>query len=360
MGIFEGMLKDNESLFRDEIALDYDFLPKLLPYREKEQKYIATCIQPLLSRRNGKNILVHGAPGIGKTAAIRHILRDLEHETEDVIPIYVNCWKKNTLHKILLEICDILDYKFTQNKRTDELFEIIKGIVNKKSAVFVFDESDKLENLDVLYMVLEEIFRKTIILITNYKSWFDNLDERLKSRLTLELLEFKPYNETETKGILKKRMEYAFVPDVWEEDAFEKIAKKTAEIEDIRSGLYLMRESGLVAENYASRKINLKYVDEALSKLQESSTRKKEEVTDDDTKVILGLIKDNPNIKSGDLHKLYGAKGGSLSYKSFMRRIKNLEKGNFVSLTKTAGGLEGNTTLIKLKGMNKKLDDFNQ
>ena len=29
------MLKDGESLFRDEIALDYDYLPKILPYREK-------------------------------------------------------------------------------------------------------------------------------------------------------------------------------------------------------------------------------------------------------------------------------------------------------------------------------------
>ena len=56
MGLFKDMLKSDESLFRDEIALDYDFLPKLLPYREKEQFYLANCIKPLLQKRNGKNL----------------------------------------------------------------------------------------------------------------------------------------------------------------------------------------------------------------------------------------------------------------------------------------------------------------
>ena len=100
MSLFKNILKSDESLFRDEIALDYEYLPKLLPYREKEQFYLANCIKPLLQKRNGKNILIHGAPGIGKTAATKHILRDLENETEEVIPIFINCWKKNTTNKI--------------------------------------------------------------------------------------------------------------------------------------------------------------------------------------------------------------------------------------------------------------------
>ena len=123
------------------------------------------------------------------------------------------------------------------------------------SAVFVFDEADKLEDFDFLYLLLEEIFRKTVILITNFKNWILNLDERVRSRLTAELKEFKPYNPEETKGIMKKRMSYAFVPGVWEEEAFELVAKRTIEISDIRSGLYLLKESALAAENKASRKI---------------------------------------------------------------------------------------------------------
>jgi len=165
MSLFKDMLKADETLFRDEIALDYDFLPQLLPYRENEQFYLASCIKPLLQKRNGKNLLIHGPPGIGKTAATRFVLRDLENETDEVVPIYINCWKKNTTFKILMEVCNIINYRFTQNKRTDELMEEIKKILNKKSVVFVLDEIDKLEDLDFLYTILEEIYRKSIFLI---------------------------------------------------------------------------------------------------------------------------------------------------------------------------------------------------
>ena len=150
MGVFDEMLKSGESLFMDPVALDYDYLPKLIPYREKEQRQVALCIKPLFGNRNGKNVLVHGAPGIGKTAAIKHIFRELEDKTDDIIPIYINTWQKNTTYKIVVEICDQLNYKFTHNKKTEELFAIVQKDLNKKSVVFCFDEIDKVEDLDFL------------------------------------------------------------------------------------------------------------------------------------------------------------------------------------------------------------------
>jgi archaeal cell division control protein 6 len=225
MGVFDDVLRSDQTLIKNDAALDYEFLPKLLPYRENEQRYLATCIKPLFQERSGRNLFIHGAPGIGKTAATRHVLRDLEEKTDDIETIYVNCWQKNTTYKVLLEICDLLGYKFTQNKKTTELYKVITSIVNKKSAVFVFDEIDKAEDLDFLYFVLEEVHRKCIFLITNYKSWLVELDERIKSRLIPEITEFKQYNVDETKGILKERIEYAFYPGVFEVDSFELLAK---------------------------------------------------------------------------------------------------------------------------------------
>jgi len=357
MGLFKDLLKADESLFKDEIALDYEFLPKILPYREKEQFYLANCIKPLLQKRNGKNVLMHGPPGIGKTAAARSVLRELENETEDVYPIYINCWKKNTTFKIITDICDQLGYKFVQNKRADELLEEIKKIINKKSAVFVLDEIDKLEELDFLYSILEEIYRKTIFLITNYKTWLNTLDERIKSRMTAELVEFRQYNAEETKGILKDRLKYAFVHGVWEEDAFGLVAKRAAELRDIRSGLYLLKESALIAEDKASRKIGLEHVKAAIEKLDEFSVKKSTDL-EEDIKIILDLVKKNSNSKIGDLFKKYQDNGGTLSYKSFQRKIKKLEEGKFITTEKTEGGQEGNTTIIRYKGATKKLTEF--
>ena len=193
MSMFKDMLKDTESLFTTNVeALDFDYLPKLVPFREAEQKQIANCIKPLFQKRNGRNILVHGKPGIGKTVAIKHILKELEEETDEIFPIYINCWQTTISFKIMIEICNQLGYKFTQNKKTEELTKVVKDIINQNSgAVIIFDEIDKVEDTDFLYLLLEEVYRKTIILITNYKSWFTQVDERTRSRLIPDLLEFK-------------------------------------------------------------------------------------------------------------------------------------------------------------------------
>ncbi len=357
MGLFKSILRDDESVFMDDVALDYDYVPKLMPYRENEQFKIASCIKPLFAERNGKNVFVYGKPGIGKTLAIRHVIQELEEETDDIIPIYVNCWQKNTTYKVLLEICDLLGYKFTQNKKTEELFKVVRDIVNKKSAVFVFDEVDKSEELDVLYTLIEQIYRKTIILITNFKSWMDNLDLRVKSRLTPELIEFKPYNSNETKGILENRMKYAFQKGVWANDAFDLVVKKATELQDIRSGLYIMREAGNASEERASKNIEIVDVEFAIKKLNDFSIKKSTDL-DEESQRILEIARGNTGSKIGDLFKVYEKQGGQMTYKTFQRKIEKLSKSKFIVTEKIAGGKEGKTTIIHTDKVEKTLSDF--
>mgnify|MGYP001579355645 CR=1 FL=1 len=127
MNLFDNTLKNNESLFLDETVLDFEYLPHIIKYRENQQKYIAESIKPLFQGRNGKNLLITGTHGIGKTAATRFVLRELEEKglDEEVLPIYINCWKKDTGYKIVLEICEKLNYKFIQGKHTDQLLKEI-------------------------------------------------------------------------------------------------------------------------------------------------------------------------------------------------------------------------------------------
>lgn len=358
MALFKDMLGADESLFRNEIALDYSFMPKLAPYRESQQRQIASCIKPLFQKRNGKNLFIYGKPGIGKTLICRKVLDAIEEETdEEIVPIYINCWKTNTSFKIMNEICKAIDYKFTQNKRTEELFEIIKQILNKRSVVLCFDEIDKVEDLDFAYSILEDIYRKTIIFITNMKSFLDTVDQRLKSRLMMDPLEFKPYNFEETKGILKQRISSAFVPGVFSAEVLELVATKTVELEDIRIGLYLLREAGLAAENKSSKKITVEDVQEAIKKLNDYNIKDSADL-EDDVRFILSLIKENSNSKMGDLFKIYQDKGGRLVYKSFFRKVKKLAEGKFVNLSKVEGGVDGNITIVKYKEKEKKLSEF--
>lgn len=360
MGIFKDILRSDETIFKDVNALDYDYVPKLIPFREIHQKHMASCIKPLFQQRSGRNLFIHGPPGIGKTVACKHVLQELEEEYDEILPIYINCWEKNTSHKIMTEICDALDYRLTHNKKTDELFKILLEKLNKKPVVLVFDEIDKAEDYDFLYWILEQVYNKSVFLITNYKEWLLNLDERIKSRLLSEILEFKPYNLPETKEIILQRINYAFKDNVVQEDAFEAVVKKTYGMEDLRKGLYLLREAGNLAEDKSQRQITIENISTAIKKLDEF-TVKKEEGLDDETKFIFELIKKNPDKRTGEMYKVYTNNGGKSSMKTFSRKLKYLEEGKFIVLEKSGGGIDGNTSLIKLASKiptEKKLTEF--
>ena len=71
---------------------------------------------------------------------------------------------------------------------------------------------------------------------------------------------------------MKQRRNYAFFPNVWEDSAFKLIVDKTAEVKDIRSGLFLMKEAALSAEDKSLKQIKLEDANIAISKLDEFHT----------------------------------------------------------------------------------------
>jgi len=347
MGLFDDILHNDESLFINEQALDYDYVPKEIPHRENQQHYIAEVIKPLFQKKTGRNLFVFGSPGIGKTAAIKHILRELNDKTDDIFTIYVNCWKKDTSYKILLDICEQLNYKWWHNKRTDELLKVVSDIVNKKSVVIVLDEVDRVKELDILYSFSEDFYRKCMILIANDSEWLAKLDDRIKSRLNSDTIEFKSYNFNETFDILKQRIEYAFVPDVVDEKVLELISTKAFENGDIRTGVFLLREAGNIAEMKASRKVSVEHCEKAIEKLDGFKIKKQEDFGIEEQK-ILDLIKENSGIAIKDLFKLYK---GDMSYSTFHRKLSDLERSKMISL----GEKEGKSITVHYT---KKLDEF--
>lgn len=362
--MFDKMLKEGESLFKNDIALEFSFQPKLIPHREEQQRMIIDAIKPLLQKRNGRNLILTGKPGIGKTALTKHVYSIMEEESDrmpdeeadQVHTVLVNCWQKNTSFKIAEDICHQIDYMLTQNKRTDELLKMIAHVANKKSIVLVFDEIDKVEDMDFLYTLLEELYRKTIILITNYKEWYTSMDERIRSRLMPELIEFEPYDGKATLDILSQRRDFAFVDNVWEDDAFQAVVDRSFELQDIRTGLMLMKEAGRAAEDKASRKITMEHVEKAMAKA-ESFTIKASDELDEETRNILDIVKDNSGKKIGDMFRIYEEKGGKQNYKSFQRKVKRLADNSYVTTEKQTGGVNGTTTFISY-GKEKKLTDF--
>ena len=89
-------LQGDESIFLNDIALDYNFIPSVLLHREGQQAYIGNCIKLLEQNKNGRNLFIFGDPGIGKTLATRYVLKQVEENSDEIMPVYINCWKKIT------------------------------------------------------------------------------------------------------------------------------------------------------------------------------------------------------------------------------------------------------------------------
>ncbi|MDD5253890.1 MAG: AAA family ATPase [Candidatus Nanoarchaeia archaeon] len=353
MGLFDEVLKDTESLFLNEVMLDFSYQPKLVRHREEHQKYIASCLLPLLQKRNGKNLLISGPPGVGKTVCCKHVIEELKEYEDEIFIIYVNCWKKDTSYKLALEICSILGYKWIHNKRTDELFNEIKDIVNKKSLVIILDEVDKLQDFQLLYFLVEEIYRKSMLLITNEKDWASELEDRLKSRLILDNLDFEPYTLEQTRDILEERKKYAFVKNVFDESAFNLLVDKTYELKDIRIGLFLLREAGNFAERKALRKITIEHAQIAISQLKDYQKRNILNMEEEE-KEIIELVKKNPDKNAQDLLNIYRKE---ISLRTLQRKLEDLSKSGII-LKKEAISAQGAKTFIFSYGTIKRLDEF--
>lgn len=344
-------LSSNESIFLNDAALDYNFIPPIIKHRENNQSYIGNSIKLLEENRNGRNLFIFGSPGIGKTLATRYVLKQVEENSEEILPIYVNCWKHDTSYKIFVEICNMINYRLTPYNSTDQLMRDIKPILNKKSIVLCLDEIDKLQDFSILYFFLEDVFKRSLIFITNEADWINKIDSRLSSRLYADKLEFKPYNYNEILDILKQRAEYAFVKNVFDKNCLEEIAKKTYEMNDIRAGIFLLKEAGDIAESRSSKKITLENIRKAITKLDEFKIKND---LNQEQNEILELIKKHSGKQAKDIYNYYNK---SISYRTFRRRLEELENAKLITLEEKSLGAKGKITHVYY-GTNKSLSEF--
>lgn len=327
MSLFDDMLKEGESLFTDEFVLDFDYLPDLLPYRENQQKYIADCIKPLAQGRAGKSLLISGAPGIGKTSCVRFVFKELSEVTDDVKPVFINCWKKQTTNAILMEVAKQLGVVGSQFKSNEDLWEQIFKVLSRfKGVAIALDEIDKAKEYDFLYQLAENLKNFTLLMVTNEKDFLSSMDQRIKSRLVVEEVEFKPYKRNEVEGILEERKKAAFVQGVWSPEAFGLVVEKCAGKGDIRTGIVLMREAGRAAEKDSSKSITVEHVMKSKASIVDAQS----DNLDDREKRILEIIKNNSGIETGKLTETLKEEGLDIADSTLRRLLQKLDKGGYI------------------------------
>ncbi|MBS3058719.1 MAG: AAA family ATPase, partial [Candidatus Diapherotrites archaeon] len=282
--LFEQELQ-KQSVFLNRDAISQHFIPKELPFREKQLKEISSILTAALQGKKPNNVFVYGKVGTGKTCVVRHVLQELQEfkqkSSARVESCYINCRVHNSKYKALQKCCK--EFYPSENflgYSAAFVFEKILDFArkNKNQVLIALDEIDKVKDLDELVYALsrgnDELEQGegaiTIIGISNNVLFKERLDARTKSSLCQEELVFAPYNAEELKEILKQRVEIAFKPKSVQESALNLAAAIAAqESGDARTAVLLLLRAGELSDKESKEKVSDEEVKKAKSKVEE-------------------------------------------------------------------------------------------
>ncbi len=282
-GVFESFLKANH-IFRNREVLRHDYIPKTLPHREDQVRYLGEMVAPVLKGERCSNIFLYGKTGTGKTAVMKYVLKRLGEKAQDynapVKACYVNCRMAGTEYRVFSLLCDAVDVHvpFT-GLALGEVFDRFKKGLDCQRHVFiaVLDEVDALvkQRGDVLLYELTRVnetlshSRAALVGISNDLRFKEFLDPRVLSSLSEEEVVFRPYDASELEDILLDRAKLAFYESVVSRGSVSLCAAlAAAEHGDARRALDLLRVAGELAERGGAAELGESHIRQAERRIE--------------------------------------------------------------------------------------------
>ncbi len=370
----------SKSVFKDEGALSFEYVPPNLPHREAQLKTLINFFRYIVEGERGfyQKALLIGSVGTGKTATSKLFGRILEGElkkrNKDFKFIYVNCYRERTLFLIAQRMMEVLAPSLpSRGLSPQELLKMIVSLLEEKrvSTILVLDEVHyfvKATGQEALYNLLralegydESKVKLGMMFISRSKDFVYELDDVVKSSLTRNVVEFEPYTSQQLMAILQDRVKLSFREGAVLPEALEVIADNVGVDRggngDARLALELLWRAGKIADARGRGHVTPDDVREA-----SSFTHPAIRIEDlkgllvDEKIVLLSIAKELKRgvayLKMGSLEdkyrgecELWGLK--AKKHTQLWKMVKNLEKMGFIT-TKTATLERGRTTLIGL------------
>jgi len=251
-------------VLRTETYLNTSYQPETPVGRDTEVNRIVNALRPLTKRRTPENLLIYGPAGVGKTTCVQHVFDQLEKETS-VKAVYINCWQYNSRSSLLTELLIQLGYPAPRKGHpVDELLSKLREWLNKNRGIAVaLDEFDQLQQdgeiiYDLQLLNNEADHHLGTTLVSNKPPTQLHFDQRSQSRLSMQTLQFNPYNTHQLTEILEKRVEQAFRPGSVPDEVIQRIADHVADNSgDCRQALEILLRMGRKADQNNERKVTI-------------------------------------------------------------------------------------------------------
>ena len=262
-GIFDGT---DSGVFRDERALLPEYAPSQLLFRDEETSAMAHALQGVARGSRPENLFVYGPTGTGKTSTAKFVLGELKEFTDKAVAVYVNCWQSSTRQAVLSLIADSLGEALPRRGiGSDEIFSrIVQSMrYQKKAVIIVLDEADRVANSESESLLYDLSRAKEnhgvdfgLVLVSNVFDLSANLDDRIKSSLHLQPIEFKRYTPSQLKDILSSRAKIALLPSSYNDEIIGLCAAFGAKAGgDARVSLEALWQAARNAEKRGSKEI---------------------------------------------------------------------------------------------------------
>lgn len=312
-------LKRDNRLVNNFEFFNEEYLPHSLIGRDNHIKQVAFCISPAAEGEKAIHAWIHGRPGTGKTSVCRHILNNISN-TVNIQGVYVNCWENPSFFSILDKI--IRDLRILGADKLNKSFKyerFCRHIQDKPFIIFL-DEIDKIPKKDMDDVLYNFCNGKNIgiVAISNSRYSILNLDERVRSRLNAQAIEFQTYSEKDIESILSSRAMYALIPKSYTGSIIKHIAKLSDG--DARVALQTLRNSAYLAENNNENQISFRHVEQGYSSAKGISNAYNLSKLTKHHRILYTIIIEKGKVLSGDLWNAYIEKCGELKIQPIANR----------------------------------------
>ena len=380
--IFEKHLS-KKSVFLQKDIISPHYLPKNLPFREKQIEIITQNLGAVVKNSKPNNFFIYGKTGTGKTSTVKHVVDQLNEFVKKrellAYTCYINCRSHPSKYKVLLKSLrnfypekDFLGYSasFVYEKLLDFSRE------KKAHTILILDEIDKVKDVDELMYSLSRANDElidgsiTVIGISNNLTFKEKLDPRTKSSLCEREMVFEPYNATELNKILKERCEKAFRENAVKDSALSLAAAIAAqESGDARTAVMLLQRAGEIADMTEIDFVDDSLVEKAKVSVEEEIIISMISTLPQQQQLVLYAISQlslqNPSFTkvsgevekgvlfSGEIFESYLKLAEKFDQRSITSRwyrqyINELEMYGLILVTNSGKGIKGQTRLIKL------------
>ncbi len=254
----------DQTLFTNPELFEFDYMPDQVLFRESQLAELAFRIRQGQEEASLVHVICRGPPGSGKTTSVKHLFREIEEETDGIVPIYLNCQTDQTPFAIYSGIYARLFGKKPPRTgiQAEKLVSAIAQAVPDRTRILLIclDDVQHLVQHDAVGEVLSSLFRmhldfpecKITVITTTSDMQLDFsriVDLVVSSTLCSEEIFFSPYTAEEIHEILSLRVSEGVLPGVISSGVLDQIVRKTEMAGDLRVGLDLLKRSVLRAEH---------------------------------------------------------------------------------------------------------------